>query len=224
MNEPGLLQSAPATLPSEGLWEKAPAWRNLVVGASALTLAALALPLILPQPQAVTPAPQTALVQHAAPEVPAAPAPLTTPPIAPEAGAPTGPVHTAALPAQTRTHKPMSAATACGLRQPAGPFPMGLGTIIGFEPRAQSLADIPRREARLGGTIDPAYVADLRAMVRQDDGRVQGFDVSQGMAVQVGDRVTLEDSYRNRSLPCSYVPILIVADSGPAQPPVQAPQ
>jgi hypothetical protein len=101
---------------------------------------------------------------------------------------------------------------------------MGLGTIIGFEPRAQSLADIPRREARLGGTIDPAYVADLRAMVRQDDGRVQGFDVSQGMAVQVGDRVTLEDSYRNRSLPCSYVPILIVADSGPAQPPVQAPQ
>ena len=101
---------------------------------------------------------------------------------------------------------------------------MGLGTIIGFETPAQALADIPRREALQGGAIDPAYVNDLRATVRQDGGRVQGFDVPQGMNVQVGDRVTLQNSYRNQNLPCSYVPILIVADSGPASPPVQAPQ
>jgi hypothetical protein len=224
MSEPGLLQSAPDPAQGESLWEKAPAWRNLIVGASALTLTALALPLILPQSQAVTPAPQTALVQHAAPVALAAPAPLTTPPIVPIAGATASPVHTAAPPAQSRAHSPMSTAPACALRQPTGPFPMGLGTIIGFETQAQSLADIPRREARLGGAIDPAYVNDLRAMVRQDDGRVQGFDVPQGMTAQVGDRVTLQDSYRNQSLPCSYIPILIVADSGPTSPPAQAPQ
>lgn len=209
MSEPGL-QLQPL---QESLWEKAPAWRNLTIAASFLTLAAVALPVLLPQPEVMISAPQTAFIK------PAAPAPSISAPAAPAAApVPAEPAHVAALPDS------QTPAQACGLRQPAGPYPMGLGTIIGFETPAQSLADIPRREARLGGTIDPAYVHDLRAMVRQDDGRVQGFDVLPGMTVNMGDRVTLQDSYRNQSRPCSYIPILITADSGPTASPAQTPQ
>jgi hypothetical protein len=31
----------------------------------------------------------------------------------------------------------------------------------------------------------------------------------------VGDRVTLQDTYRNMNLPCNYIPNLIVGDVGP---------
>jgi hypothetical protein len=49
MSEPGLLSQSEA-MQKEGLWERAPAWRGLTVIASLLTLAALATPLLSPQP------------------------------------------------------------------------------------------------------------------------------------------------------------------------------
>ena len=98
---------------------------------------------------------------------------------------------------------------ACALRQPDAPQSMGLGTIMGFQTPAVARADIPRREARLGGAIDRRYLNDLRAVVHQDDGRVQAFDVPEGMTVKVGDCVTLQNSYRSTAFPCSY---LIVPD------------
>lgn len=110
--------------------------------------------------------------------------------------------------AQTETRAP----AACALQQPAAPRTMGLGTIIGLQTPAFARADIPRRKARLGGAIDPRYLDDLRAVVRQDDGRVQAFDVPQGMTVKVGERVTLHDSYRSTAFPCSYIPILVTAN------------
>ena len=121
-------------------------------------------------------------------------------------------VSSAAL-AQTET--PAPPAPACALRQPAVPRHMGLGTIIGFQTPAAARADLPRREARLGGAIDPRYLDDPRAVVRRDTGRVEAFDVPEGMTVQVGDRVKLHDSYRSKASPCSYVPILITADDIP---------
>jgi len=93
---------------------------------------------------------------------------------------------------------------------------MGLGTVIGIQTADFARADIPRREARLHGAIDPRYLNDPRAVVRQDDGRVQAFDVPSGVTVQVGDRVTLQDSYRSPVSPCSYIPILITFDGIPA--------
>ena len=86
-------------------------------------------------------------------------------------------------------------------------------------------ADIPRREARLGGVIDPSYLHDGRAVVRQDSGRTQTFDVLPGMNVQVGDRVSMQNSYRSTAAPCAYVPILIIGDARPVQTlaPVTAP-
>ena len=101
---------------------------------------------------------------------------------------------------------------ACAMKQPAASRLMGLGTVIGFQSPATARADIPRREARLGGAIDPRYRDDPRVVVRQDDGRVQAFDVPQGTRVNVGNRVLLHGSYRSPSSPCSYVPILISVD------------
>ena len=103
-------------------------------------------------------------------------------------------------------------AAACHLRQPAASRLMGLGTVIGFQTPAAARADIPRREFRLGGVIDPRYLDDPRVVVRQDDGRIQAFDVPQGTTVKMGDRVMLHGSYRSPSSPCSYVPILISVD------------
>jgi hypothetical protein len=129
-----------------------------------------------------------------------------------------GPAH--AVAPRPRSLAPSSAA--CALRQPGAPSPLGDGTIIGIESLAAAHAEIAQREARLGGAIDPHYVGDLRALVSLTNGRLRTFDVAPGMKVHIGDRVALQDSYRNMKLPCSYVPILITADLGPASQP--APQ
>jgi beta-lactamase regulating signal transducer with metallopeptidase domain len=119
----------------------------------------------------------------------------------------------------------ISARQACALHQPIRPFPIGSGTVIRLQTPERAEADIPSREARLGGVIDPSYLHDGRAVVRQDGGRIKTFDILPGMNVQVGDRVALQDSYRSTALPCAYVPILIIGDARPAQTlaPVTAP-
>jgi hypothetical protein len=98
------------------------------------------------------------------------------------------------------------------LHQPAVSRPRGLGTILGFQTSASARADIPRREVRLWGAIDPRYLDDLRAVVRQDDGWVKAFDVPQGLTVKAGERVMLHGNYRSTASPCSYIPALIGAD------------
>ncbi len=125
-----------------------------------------------------------------------------------------GPVEASAPP--EHKHAPAPSALACALNQPALPTPMGTGTIIGIETAAAAHAEIPQREARLGGTIDPQYVGDLRALVSRSNGRLRIFDVPAGMKVRIGDRVALQDSYRSKKQPCSYVPILITAVLKPA--------
>lgn len=104
----------------------------------------------------------------------------------------------------------------CALREPQAPRPRGHGTIIGIQDTAVARADIAAREARRGGAIDPRYLDDLRAVVRQDNGFVDIFDVPAGMTVHVGDRVRLQSSYRSPASACSYIPILIVPDDAPA--------
>ena len=105
---------------------------------------------------------------------------------------------------------------ACALREPDGPRPRGLGTIIGIQDAAVARANIPRREARRGGAIDPHYLGDLRAVVRQDNGIVDVFDVPAGMTVHVGDRVRLQGSYRSTAFACSYIPHQAVPNDAPA--------
>jgi hypothetical protein len=109
------------------------------------------------------------------------------------------------------------------LRQTAiAPVLIGLGTIAGFEDRAASLARISVTESQSGGKIDPDYIDNQRVIVHRNNGRNQVFIVPKGMVVNVGDRVTLQDGYRNMALPCNYIPIQIASDIGP--PPAAASQ
>jgi hypothetical protein len=217
--EPAGLEQVQASGASEqSLWNKAPAWRNLIIAASFLTLAAMVLPTLLPAPQAPAPLERTSLPQHEA-----AAAPVSVAPPQHLAPAPAAPhhVHRTHLAASAPAPAAAPSSSVCALHQPAAPLPMGYGVIIGLEDPDFSRADVARREARLGGAIDPHYLGDLRAVVRQDGGRVQAFDVPRGMAVHVGDHVTLQNSYRSADQACSYIPILVTADSGP--PTDQAP-
>lgn len=120
--EPGALQQAQASEAGgqqQKLWDQAPGWRNLVIGASLLTTVALALPLMpepavksaglaaAPKPHpvqtaALTPAPAKPVVTPAAP----APAPVVT--------------HAKALKTAAVTHQaPLSAQTTSPATPPA---------------------------------------------------------------------------------------------------------
>jgi hypothetical protein len=116
--------------------------------------------------------------------------------------------------AQTETQAPSAAA--CALRQPEAPRPRGLGTVMGIQDAAVARANIPAREAQRGGAIDRRYLNDLRAVVKQDNGIIDIFDVPSGMTVQAGDRVRLQGSYRSTAFTCSYIPHMAIPNDAPA--------
>jgi hypothetical protein len=102
------------------------------------------------------------------------------------------------------------AQAACALQEPDAPRPRGLGTIIRIQDAAVARVDIPMREARRGGAIDPRFLNDRRAVVQRGDGNVDTFDVSPEMTANVGDRVSLQGSYRSMTSTCSYIPQMVV--------------
>ena len=101
---------------------------------------------------------------------------------------------------------------ACAFREPDSPHQAGFGTIIGFQDPTVARANIPYRETQRGGRIDPHYLNDLRAAVRQDNGIVDRFDIPPGMTAHVGEHVRLQGSYRSTASPCSYVPHMAIPD------------
>ena len=120
-----------------------------------------------------------------------------------------GMVFSSAVLAQTQ------APTACALREPEAPRPRGHGTVIGLQDPAVASANIPGREARRGGAIDPRYRNDLRAVVKQDNGIIDTFDVPSGATVHAGNRVRLQGSYRSASETCSYIPQMAIPNDAP---------
>jgi hypothetical protein len=104
----------------------------------------------------------------------------------------------------------------CALREPAAPHARGFGTILNIQDAAIARAAVARREAARGGAIDPRYLNDQRATVRQDNGTVDTYDVPAGFTAHVGDRVKLQGSYRSTRFKCRYVPILAIPKDGPA--------
>lgn len=242
MNEPGLLPSASPEQQNDGLWDKAPAWRNLVIGASLLTFVAVALPIVLPQadesgtppvtaqspvpvvqsqpPQLVpaTAAPQVAANIPAASDTTpqsstvASPTPVTTPASTLLTAAP----QNASLPANAPAPQPAAQSDVCLLVLPPNPNMVGSGVVMSFEDRATSLARIQRSQADSGAKIDPDYIDNQRVTVRLPNGNYHVFLVPKTMHVSVGDVVTMQSNYRNVNLPCNYVPNLIVADLGSA--------
>ncbi len=108
------------------------------------------------------------------------------------------------------------APTVCALREPEAPRPRGHGIVIGLQDPAVASANIPGREARRGGAIDLRYRNDLRAVVKQDNGIIDTFDVPSGATVHVGNRVRLQGSYRSTSYTCSYIPQMAIPNDAPA--------
>lgn len=232
MSDPVLLQSA-QTAPGESLWEKAPAWRNLVTVASLLTVLAVATPALLPVdvPTAATPhrVAQTIRPKAEAPRVASAPAPVA-PVVTPVPQPVPAPVHApprlaslqpAPQVAPQATPQTAPQPNVCLLTMPAAPTGFGQGTVLSFEDHATSLARIKMTEARAGGQIDPDYVDNQRVTLRMGNGSYQIFLVPRTMHVNLGDRVMIQGGYRNINLPCNYIPNLITADLGP--PPQAAP-
>jgi hypothetical protein len=223
------------------LWEQAPGWRNLVIGASLLTAVAVALPVMLqgqddtqtgaaaprhhhaamPTPPAISVPPP----MHAAIVPPAAlvaPAPTSPAPVIPSPAphnhiASLAPPPAAPASAQPQVQAaPASQPQICLLVMPPAPQVFGSGMVIGFENHATSMARIQMTQAHTGGLIDPGYIDNQRVTVKIGNGHYQIFLVPRTMQVQLGDRVTVQGGYRNINLPCNYVPNLVTADLGQA--------
>jgi hypothetical protein len=223
MSEPLYAQSQEEK--SGSLWERAPTWRNLTAAASVLTIAALALPIVVPQP-AQTPSRPGA-------SYPAATAKLAAATVAPQATGPAllAPAHSAsitpaaALPANPAANPAVeSSRQACTIQMADSPRPMS-GTVISFIPHDQSLNIFRSTGLHSGGVVNPAFLDDARVMVRPDPGTNGGEHnpvVTAGLAVHVGDHVTYQSPYRDPSMRCGFFPSQVTADQGPA--PTPAPQ
>lgn len=226
MNDPLYAQSQEEK--SGSLWERAPAWRNLMAIASVLTVAALALPIVVPQP-AQTPVRRGASSPAVATVVPQVSAPAPAASVATPASA--APTHTASIPpaaalpvnpaANPAVESPQQA---CTIQMANSPAPMS-GTVIGFIPHDQSVNIFRNTGLNSGGVVNPSFLDDMRVMVRPDPGTNGGSHnpvVPAGITVHVGDHVTYQTPYRDPSMRCGFFPSQVTADQGPAAAP--APQ
>ena len=88
--------------------------------------------------------------------------------------------------------------------------------MLGFLSPERAAALLAQTEAQMGAKINPAFIANRRAMVG-----VRGLEGSRRvvalvpavMAIKQGDHVAFTGGHRDATLPCNYVPNLI---SGPA--------
>jgi hypothetical protein len=198
------LAAAETRTAESSLWDRAPGWRNLVVAASALTLAALAIPVLVPEEE-VLPLPQPAPALEA---VSATPSVTLSPlPVQPRVAA----APRAASPA------PMPA---CALSLPTEARPMGTGVVVRYIPPLQAERRALANQQSLRAPISPLYAQTPRLVVRMDGADAGGGGqivvVPPGMAVQIGDRVAFNAIRRDPVTPCSYIPPLVTGDSGPA--------
>jgi hypothetical protein len=104
----------------------------------------------------------------------------------------------------------------CALHERDAPRPRGYGTVLAIQDPAMARANIVFRQLQRGGSIDQRYLDDVRAVVRQDNGIIDRFDVLKGMTVRVGDRVKLQGSYRSTAFACSYIPQMVVPNDAPS--------
>lgn len=99
---------------------------------------------------------------------------------------------------------------ACFIRSP----PQGhavKAVVLEFWTPAQTQAAIVLTQRLAQGPIDPAYVKQLRVLVRvEQTGRRLGALVPDGMEMQIGQRVTFVTAHLSPNLPCHYIPNLIV--------------
>src|SRR6185312_15633958 len=107
---------------------------------------------------------------------------------------------------------------ACAMQAPLVAPVLGPGTVVRAMTPEMIKTNIESAEAQVHGLIDPAYADRSAVIVHLDSGRDQVGRLPPGLAVHVGDRVTLQGLYRNTALPCHYIPNLVTADLGPSKP------
>ena len=96
----------------------------------------------------------------------------------------------------------------CSIRMAGKPAPAGKGVVTKLLTQAEAMALLSSTEAKVGAPIDGAYINNVRAIVRGDDGRVKTVLVPYDMTVDVGDRISFQSSYISSPQVCSYVPTL----------------
>lgn len=112
--------------------------------------------------------------------------------------------------AQTAFAQKADSGGTCFLRSPPRGSPIK-ATVLGFWTPAQAQAAMIITQRMAQGPIDPAYVTQLRVLVRvEQNGRRVGALVPAGMDVQIGQRVTFISAHLSPNLPCHYIPNLIV--------------
>ena len=94
-----------------------------------------------------------------------------------------------------------------------GPFlnqPSVRGQIVGFLTPDQTMHLLESTQRSAGMTINPNYVANVRALVKVDGGpdRVVAL-VPNGLIVHPGNRVEFAGGHVDPTLPCHYLPNLI---------------
>jgi hypothetical protein len=214
------------------LWQRAPAWRNLVVAATFLTAAALALPQLAPEPETPPQAPA-----RLAAVTPVAATPPAAMPVAPPIVAPVQREVVASVPSQAPVPQPAAPqvqaqpampqvqaqpvpaenAQACSISLPYQARAMGTGVVIGFERPARAQARMLNNQRQVGGPINPAYAMTPRMIVRMDrGGQDQIVVLPQGQAAQIGDRVSFNGIHRDPGSVCAFVPPLLAGNAGPA--------
>jgi hypothetical protein len=100
------------------------------------------------------------------------------------------------------------AGSACPIKLGSSPRD-GEGVVVSFLEAQDATATLARTEAQVGGSIDPKYVANRRAVIRMPNNAQTTVVVPAEVTLAAGDRVVFQSSHRSRDLPCSYVPNLV---------------
>lgn len=104
-------------------------------------------------------------------------------------------------------------AAACHGNPAAFAGPSGPGRILGFLSADQATKLLQSTQFSSHMAVNPDYLANLRTVVHLDnapEGYRTVYLVPQGMKVAIGDHVTVAGGRIDPSLPCHYVPNLIV--------------
>jgi hypothetical protein len=91
--------------------------------------------------------------------------------------------------------------------------PSGRGEVVGFLTQEQTLKLLQNTQFSARLAINPDFLTNVRSLVHLEgalDGTRSVYLVPQGVNVRVGDHVEVAGGHIDPSLPCHYIPNLIV--------------
>jgi len=88
------------------------------------------------------------------------------------------------------------------------PHPAGKGIVIKILSQSEAMALLSKTQNIVGRPIDAAYVNNVRAIIKAEDGTSKTILIPYDMMIVVGDRVLFQSAYVSPHPLCSYVPNL----------------